>query len=171
MTKANYVILGALRRFPSSSRLGIFLACLFNSSFSAIAADWQATLSKDPPGKFPDPRPLRATYNFGWSGFTAGTCEAHFTKPSEHRFELQGTGRTVGLVRALWRFDVTHRALADAHTLRPIETNQTETTRGKKIATHLTFSPNGVTRSRTEGPGAGTTKSKQFTFSNLFDLH
>ena len=147
------------------------LAFLLGCASSASAAEWQATLTKDPPGKFPELRPLRATYNFGWSGFTAGTGEAHFTKPSEQRFELQGTGRTIGLVRALWKFDVNLRSVGDAHTLRPIEMNQTETARSKKIVTHLAFNANGVTRSRTEGPGAGTTKSKQFNFPNLFDLH
>jgi hypothetical protein len=153
-------------------RVGKFLlAFFFGCCSSALAADWQATVSKEPPGKFPELRPFRAIYNFGWSGFTAGTGEAHFTKPSEQRFELQGTGRTIGLVRALWRFDVNLRAVADARTLRPIEANQIETVRSKKIATHLAFTSNDVTRSRTEGAGAGTTKSKQFSFPNLLDLH
>jgi len=147
--------------------LGFFIGCCS----SALAADWQATVTKDPPGKFQEPRPFRATYNFGWSGFTAGTGEALLTKPSEQRFELQGTGKTIGLARALWRFDVNLHTATDAHTLRPIETTQTETARSKKVTTHLAFTANGVTRSRTEGPGAGTTKSKQFSFPNLFDLH
>ena len=147
------------------------LALLLSCCSSVLAADWQTTVTKEPPGKFQELRPFRAVYNFGWSGFTAGTGEAHFAKPSEQRFELQGTGRTIGLVRALWRFDVNLRAVADARTLRPIETNQVETARGKKIATHLAFTSNDVTRSRTEGAGAGTTKSKQFSFPNLFDLH
>jgi hypothetical protein len=149
----------------------ILLALLFSACSNALAADWQATVTKEPPGKFQELRPLRALYNFGWSGFTAGTGEVHFTKPSEPRFELQGTGKTIGLVRALWKFDVNLRAVADAHTLRPVETNQTETVRSKKIATHLAFTSSDVTRSRTEGVGAGTTKSKQFSFPNLLDLH
>jgi hypothetical protein len=149
----------------------LLLALAFGCCSNALAADWQASVSKEPPGKFPELRPFRAIYNFGWSGFTAGTGEAHFNKPSEQRFELQGTGKTIGLARALWRFDVNLRAVADAHTLRPIETTQIETVRNKKIITHLTFTSNDVTRSRTEGPGAGTTKSKQFSFPNLIDLH
>ncbi len=53
-----------------------------------------------------------------------------------------------------------------------IETQQTESYRSKKLATHLTFTNSGVTRARTEGEGtAEKTTSKQFNFPDLFDLH
>jgi Protein of unknown function (DUF3108) len=137
-----------------------------------FAADWQATLSKEPPGNFPELRPLRASYRFGWSGVTAATGEIHFTKPSNDRFELEGTGRTIGFVRALWKLDVTQRAVANSQTLAPIETQQTESYRSKKLATHLTFTNSGVTRARTEGEGAtAKTTSRDFTLPNLFDLY
>ena len=139
---------------------------------SLAAADWQATLSKEPPGNFPALRPLHASYRFGWSGFTAATAEVRFAKPSEDRFQFDGTGRTIGLVKALWKFDVNHRAVASAETLHPIETQQTENYRSKKIVTNLTFTNSGVTRARTEGEGgAAGTKTRQFSFPNLFDLH
>jgi Protein of unknown function (DUF3108) len=146
----------------------IFAFLVFCSS--SFADNWQATLSKDPAGDFPELRPLRASYRFGWSGLTAATGDIHFTKPSENRFQLEGTGRTIGLVRALWKLDVNYQAVASAETLRPIETQQTESYRSKKIATHLTFTNNGVTRARTEGKGAAVAKTRQFNFPNLFDL-
>src|SRR5438034_268146 len=93
---------------------------------SLAAADWQATLSKEPPGNFPALRPLHASYRFGWSGFTAATGEVRFAKPSEDRFQFDGTGRTIGLVKALWKFDVKLCAVASAVTLRTIETQPTE---------------------------------------------
>src|ERR1044071_1226536 len=127
---------------------------LLASSTSLWAADWQATLSKEPAGNFPQLRPLRASYRFGWSGLTAATGDIHFTKPSENKVQLDGTGRTIGLVRALWKLDVNYQATASAETLRPIETQQTESYRSKKIVTHLTFTNNGVTRVRTDGKGA-----------------
>src|SRR5262249_51740614 len=126
---------------------------------SSLAADWQATLSKGPAGNFPELRPLRAFYRFGWSGVTAATGEIHFTKPSNDRFQLEGTGRTTGFVRALWKLDVTQRAVANSHTLAPIETQQTESYRSKKISTHLTFTNIGVTRLRTEGEGGAAKKT------------
>jgi hypothetical protein len=146
----------------------IFALLAFCSS--SLAENWQATLSKEPVGNFPELRPLRASYRFGWSGFTAATGDVHFTKPSENKLQLDGTGRTIGFVRALWKLDVNYQAVASAETLRPIETQQTENYRSKKIATHLTFTNNGVTRARTEGKGTGETKTRQFNFPNLFDL-
>jgi hypothetical protein len=137
---------------------------------SSLAENWEATVSKEPPGNFPELRPLRASYRFGWSGLTAATGDVHFTKPTEDKFQLDGTGRTIGLVRALWKLDVNYQATASAGTLRPVETEQTESYRSKKVVTHLTFTNNEVTRVRTEGKGAGEAKTRQFNFPNLFDL-
>jgi Protein of unknown function (DUF3108) len=137
---------------------------------SSLAENWEATLSKEPIGNFPEMRPLRASYRFGWSGLTAATGDVHFTKPSENKFQLDGTGRTIGFVRALWKLDVSYQAIAGAETLRPIETQQIENYRSKKIVTHLTFTNNGVTRARTEGKDAAASKTRQFNFPNLFDL-
>jgi len=148
------------------------IAILLTFWTGSLAADWQATLSKEPAGNFPELRPVRVSYRFGWSGVTAATGEVHFTKPSNDRFQLEGTGRTIGFVRALWKLDVTQRAVANSKTLAPIETRQSESYRSKKIATHLTFTNSGVTRARTEGQSSNAeTKSKQFVFPNLFDLH
>jgi hypothetical protein len=148
------------------------ITILLASWTSSFAADWEATLSKEPAGNFPELRPLQASYRFGWSGVTAATGDIHFTKPSNDRFQLEGTGRTIGFVRALWKLDVTQRAVANSQTLAPIETQQTESYRSKKISTHLTFTNSGVTRARTEGQGNNAdTKNKQFVFPNLFDLH
>src|ERR1041384_216736 len=145
------------------------ITILFACPTGLFGADWQATLSKEPVGNFPELRPLRAFYRFGWSGVPAATGEIHFTKPSNDRFQLEGTGRTSGFVRALWKLDVTQRAAADSHTLAPIETHQTENYRSKKIVTHLTFTKSRVTPARTEGQGDKVeTKSKQFAFPNLF---
>ena len=137
---------------------------------SSLAENWEATLSRDPVGNFPELRPLRASYRFGWSGLTAATGDVHFTKPSENKFQLDGTGRTIGFVRALWKLDVSYQAIASLETLRPIEAQQIETYRSKKIVTHLTFTNNGVTRARTEGKGGAEAKTRQFSFPNLFDL-
>jgi hypothetical protein len=148
------------------------IAILLASWNGSLAADWQATLSKEPPGNFSELRPAHAFYRFGWSGVTAATGEIHFTRPSNDRFQLEGAGRTTGFVRALWKLDVTQRAIANSQTLTPIETQQTESYRSKKIATHLTFTDNGVTRTRTEGEGADAKKTtRSYSFPNLFDLY
>lgn len=145
---------------------------LFASWTCSFAAEWQATLSKEPAGNFPPLHPLHAFYRFGWSGVTAAMGEIHFTRPSNERFELDGTGRTVGFVRALWKLDVAQHAIANSQTLAPIQTDQTENYRSKKIATHLTFTNTGVTRERREGEGAAAKLTKRdFVMPDLFDLH
>jgi Protein of unknown function (DUF3108) len=139
---------------------------------SSLAADWQSTLTSELPGNFPALRPLRASYRFGWAGLTAATAELHFTAPSEDTFQLEGTGQTIGFVRALWKLDANYRAIANSQTLRPIETQQTENYRQKKVLTRLIFTNKGVTRARTETRGESTaTKTRQFDFADLFDLH
>ena len=146
-------------------------AILFVFCTNCLAANWQSTISKEPPGNFPELRPLRATYRFGWSGLTAATGDVRFARVGD-KFAFDGTGRTVGFVRALWKFDVNQHAAADVRTLHPIELQQRENYRSKKLATQLTFTNNGVSRARTEGDGAAAkTSTKQFNFPDLFDLH
>jgi hypothetical protein len=65
--------------------------------------------------------------------------------------------------------DASYHGLADAETLRPIESKQTEIYRRKKLVTDLTFTDSGVIRARTEGSGSKGTKP--FSFPGLFDLH
>lgn len=136
----------------------------------AAAPAWEATLTKDPPGTFPELKAVRTMYHFGWSGLTAGKGDMHFSKLPGKRFQLEASGGTTGLARALWKLDATYRGLANTDTLRPIETNQVEAYRRKKITTELTFTDSGVTRTRTE-TGSKENKPKPFNFPNLFDLH
>ena len=120
----------------------IALALLLNLAWIAVSAAapaWPSMITKDPPGSFPPLRPLEATYRFGWAGFTAGTSQVHFSHPVSNRFEFKGTGGTIGFVRALWKLDVIHRALADAKTLLPVEMKQIESYRRKKLITQLAF--------------------------------
>jgi len=133
------------------------------------APAWESTLTKDPPGNFPELRPAHTTYHFGWSGFTAGTGDIRFSKTPDKRFQLEASGRTVGLVRALWKMDANYRGLVNPETLRPIESKQIENYRKKKLVTDLSFTDSGVTRARTENDGAKSTKG--FNFPGLFDLH
>ncbi len=151
------------RRFGTGAIL-----LLATSALCLAAINWQSTLSKEPVGNFAELRPFQGTYHFGWTGLTAATADVHFSRPSENRLQLEGTGRTVGLARALWKFDVNHRSLIDASTLRPVENNQTEVVRSKKVVTRLVFNNAGVTRDRTEN--ADPLKTKEFKFQNLYDL-
>jgi hypothetical protein len=148
----------------------LIAGCVTLFAYSALAApDWISTLTQEPRGDFPDLPPVRATYTFGWSGITAGTANIRFFRGDANNFILEGRGRSVGLARVLWKFDVNYRSVADAQTLRPIETHQIETARGKRIETQLTFSDSGVTRTRIEG-NPPKPSTKDFTFENLNGL-
>lgn len=152
--------------------LSVCLTALLPLALAGIgqaAPSWESTLTKDPPGNFPELRPVRTTYYFGWSGFTAGVGDMHFTNTGDKRFQLEATGRTIGFVRAWWKLDASYRGLANVETLRPIESKQTEIYRRKKLVTDLTFTDSGVARARTDGTGVKTTKP--FNFPELFDLH
>ncbi len=133
------------------------------------APSWETTLTKDPPGNFPELRPVRTTYHFGWSGFTAGKGEIRFSKVGGKHFQLEASGGTTGLVRALWKLDANYRGLANAETLRPIESKQVEAYRRKKIITELRFTDSGVTRTRSDSSAPAT--AKPFNFPGLLDLH
>jgi hypothetical protein len=137
---------------------------------ASLASDWRSSISKDPTGDFPELRPVHANYHFGWSGFTAATGDIHFKKIAPNRFQGEAVGGTIGLVRALWKLDASYRAVADTDRLRPIESKQIEAYRFKKLVTQLAFTSSGVKRTRAEGSGAGTAKTKEFDFPNLFDL-
>ena len=132
--------------------------------------DWTSTLTHDSPGNFPDPPTVHATYAFGWSGITAATSEAYFHRGDQQTFVLEGKGRTVGLARILWKFDLSYRSVVNAQTLRPIQTHQIETARSKRIETDLKFSSGGVSGTRMEGNRA-TPTVKDFAMENLYDLH
>jgi hypothetical protein len=146
------------------------LVLLFAST--ALAAKWETTLTASSPPSFPGPRPSHAKYGFGWSGFPGATADVRLTKLSGDRFQLDGTIHTIGLVRALWKFDATHMSSVDVGTLHPLEMKQIENVRNKKTLTHLLFDSSGVTSRETETPGkSGGPKMRRFDSPNLFDLY
>jgi hypothetical protein len=134
------------------------------------ASNWPSSLTRDPRGSFPELRSVRATYVYGWSGITAATSDVYFHRGDQQTFVLEGRGRTVGLARVLWRFDLDYRADANAETLRPLDTHQVETVRGKRVETNLQFSDEGVSGSRLESSHVRPAV-KDVNLENLYDLH
>jgi hypothetical protein len=148
-----------------------FAASLVLPGASGAPPDWEKTATALPRGDFPNPRPLVATYNFGWSELVAATAEIRFDKSGE-RLQLEGTGQTVGVVRTLWKFDVRHRALADAVSLRPISMHQVDELRSKTVTTDVVFSRDSLERIRTDTKSKKNPKPKTFSFAGgVFDMH
>lgn len=152
--------------------LAIWLCASLSGAAAAPAPQgWERTVTTLPRGDFPNARPLVATYNFGWNGVVAATGEIRFDQRGD-RLQLLAEGQTVGIVRAIWRFDVRHQAVADAATLRPIRMHQVDETRKKTVITDLVFKANQVERTRTDTKSNKTAKPKTFSFAEgVFDMH
>lgn len=147
------------------------IATLIHLTATGAPLDWEKSVTLLPRGDFPNPRPLVATYNFGWNGLVAATAEMRF-ETSDGRLQLQGIGQTVGLVRALWKLDVRHRALADPATLRPISIHQVEEVRKKTITTDVVFKHDSVERVRTDTKSKKPPKTSRYFFAGgIFDMH
>lgn len=136
---------------------------------SAIGASWESTITSASPPSFPNPRPLRARYGFGWSGFPCGTADIRLNKPNSDRLQLDIGARTIGLARALWKYDATRTSIVDASSLRPISVRQLENDRSERILTELSFSSTGVVSKVTEAP-RNEAKVRRYDFPHLFDL-
>jgi hypothetical protein len=157
-------------RYGACIAIAISALLLAGAAPVASPAAWEKTVSTPERGAFLNPRPLHATYQFGWNDLVAATAEISFGR-SDNRLELVGTGQTIGVVRALWRFQVQHRAVADAATLRPILMHQVDEVRSKIITTDLVFNPGGVVRTRTDSKAQKPPTPKNFYFPGLCDLH
>ncbi len=137
----------------------------------APAADWKPTLSDSKPGNFPPPRPVTATYQFGWSALSAAQGRMVFSRPDPAQIKLDLTVKTTGTVRSLFRLDSQQSALARTATLRPVRGDQKEIYADETIQTVLAFDAKGVARRRKSEPAVpGNGKVKRFDFQPLHDL-
>lgn len=142
------------------------------ASTSAAAEPWESTVSPFTPGSFPELRSLRATYNFGWNGVTAGHADIRFEKNAAGLLALEATGGTTGFARALWTFDVKHVGTSDAQTLRPVEVQELERGRKKEMTTKVSFTSDRVTSVREERRESNTkSKTRTFEFPNVFSVN
>lgn len=155
------------------NRAGALAAfCLFRAATSVAGNEWESSVSAFKPGSFPELRPVRASYNFGWNGFTAAKGDVRLAKAPGDRLQFEVTGGTIGLVESLWDYRVEHTALSDAQTLRPIHVREVENIRSKKLTTELGFTPEGVTSHREEQKGSSVkSKTRRFDFPNVLSLN
>jgi Protein of unknown function (DUF3108) len=135
---------------------------------TAGAADWQKQLSPSGPGSFPESRPMRASYSFGWSVFTAASATAELSR-SNGLQRLDVKGGTVGVVRGLWRMDAVSTAIWQPATLRPVSHVITEEYHNKTIKLRLDFDAGGVTQTRTTRNDE-TPRPKHLDFPGIFDM-
>jgi hypothetical protein len=134
-------------------------------------ADWVSSLtSSKGPGSFAPPPPMRLVYRFGWHGIQAAAAEVHLSFPKKNILEVDANGGTTGLPRALFKLDVSHHALDNTLTLRPIHFVQEERYRSETVKTRVNFEPAQVTGFREKIPGDQAPKPSTFGFSPVFDI-
>lgn len=144
---------------------------VFAAAVAQSAENWETTVSPFAPGSFPELRPLRAKYNFGWNGVIAASGDVRLARTGIGRFELEATGGTLGFARNLWPYDVKHLAVSDVHTLRPIEVAEVETFGKKQVTTKASFTPERATSVQEERRGSSTkSKTRAFAFPNIFSV-
>ena len=161
-----------MRSVSRPFRLATFAAlAIFLPPPGGHAADWESSITPVAPGAFPELRPLRTTYRFGWNGVAAGRGEIRLGKTAA-AFHFDASGGTIGLARKLWKYDVRHTARSDAQTLRPLDVREVEHVRSKKFTTNLSFGAHGVVSDREEEQkGAVKSKRRRFSFPDTLSLN
>ena len=77
----------------TSSRVFVVVGALLFSSIAGLGAEpWEATVTPFAPGSFPELRPARAHYGFGWSGFSAASIVVRLEKLSDGQFRFKAEG-------------------------------------------------------------------------------
>ena len=144
----------------------VLIACA--SAAPAAEVDWQKTVDPLVRGAAGSSRPVRLKYGFGWNGIVAASGDVRLAKTNGDRIQFTATGGTIGLARALWKYDVNHLAYLDAQTLRPLEIKEVSEVRAKRVQTNLTFTSAGVTSVREEtNKGKANSKTRRFDFPNV----
>ena len=149
-------------------QVGAFVLCAL-ANFSAA---WQSTLTHDPAGSFAPLRGCHASYTFSWSGIVAASGEVRYSRDASGQYQAEAQGRTQGLARAIWKYDMTHHATTDGSSLRPLEMKQIEDDRGKKITTTATFTREGASSLKNDSKRdpRKPPKTKRLGLPDLYDL-
>ncbi len=157
----------ALRPTAKSRGVDIFVTaslaavCLFPGTRSANAEDappspealeWIEEIGQIPPGSHRDLRPVRIDFGLSWNNvLNAGELAVileESTEPSARTWIGRAEGRSNGLARALWPYDVEATSRIDPVSLRPSLFQLAETEREKRYRYRLEFEPAKV-RART----------------------
>jgi hypothetical protein len=143
-------------------------ACAANAEDSS---DWIRSLtSGKSPGNFAPPPPMRLAYRFGWHGIQAGRADIRVSFPTKSTLQIDAKGGTSGMPRVLFKLDVSHQAMENKSTLRPLHFVQEEKYHSETVKTSVEFGPTQVTGIREKIPSDQPAKPKIFKFSPVFDM-
>lgn len=144
------------------------------------ALAWMDELTVLPPGSFRDLPPVRTSFGLSWNNvFNAGEFVVSLNRSKESPQTLLvgvAEGRSNGLARALWPYDVEAEALVESRSLRPRLFEVAETERGRAFHYRLEFGKDRVnTRTvvRDVKPKAGVEpviSEKTYRYQSLHDV-
>jgi hypothetical protein len=133
--------------------------------------DWVRSLTSNKgSGTFAALADINLDYEFGWSGIQAAKADVHFYSPDRNTLEIEAKGSTSGFARALFKIDVSQKAIENRTTLRPIQFSQEERYKSEIVRTSVKFGPSSVTGIREKIPDDKPPKTTVFKFSPVFDL-
>lgn len=133
--------------------------------------DWSGSLTTAKgPGNFAPLPPMRLGYRFGWVGLQAAKAEIRFFSQTQTTCEIDATGATSGMARALFQLDIYQQAIENKMTLRPIHLFQEEKYRSETVRTNVDFESNQLTGLREKIPDKYPGMPKIFRFSPVFDM-
>jgi hypothetical protein len=145
------------------------------------ALEWMNEVTRLAPGAHSDLAPVKVSYGLSWNNvLNAGEFEVSLDRAAqEPETALLGVaeGRSNGLARVLWPYDVEAEALVDRRTLRPRLFEVAETERGMAHRYRLEFSPSRVvTHTSTreikpkKGDGAPIISEKTYRYDFIHDV-
>lgn len=148
---------------------------------SAEDLAWIDDLTSGPPGEHADLKPVTVEFNLSWNNvLNAGELEFTLDRKTDAKIDpgeiYVGTaeGRSSGLARVLWPYDVEAKALVDSGSLRPHLFELSETERGKSVNYLLDFQPGRVVSDTTVLPKKKSeeaeTRRKVYRYDPLHDV-
>lgn len=160
----------AQRRSPAVVHRPLLVAALTFCSLPLFAASWQAGLSTDAVGPFPEVRPFEAEFKIGWSEIEAARAKVVLAADGPN-LRLTGSGGTLGFARLLWQLDATLDARTARKNLTTVYSTQHETYKNRSITTQIVSRPDGIWRLRENWPqGENAARWKRIPLSPLRDL-
>jgi hypothetical protein len=165
-------IVSKIRAHIAATRI-VAILCLFCSLHARAeeGTDWINSLTSNKgPGTFAPPPPMHLAYRFGWHAIQAASADVRLSFPKKNILQIDATGGTTGLPRVLFKLDVSHQAVENKLTLRPIYFDQEEKYRSETVNTHVSFEQTQLTSVREKIPGDQSAKPNTSTFSPVFDM-
>lgn len=146
----------------SAALLVLFFANLLGAQEPEGPPEWMRNVTRLPPGKHADLRPVSLEYTLDWNHrVNAGRVQLSVMNSEDpaNRFVGDAEGRSTGFARLLYPYDFRARSIVDQNSLRPLTFQLVEKERSEENSYDIIFEPKRQIFTT-------TSKSKEETISN-----